>query len=149
MQYITRECPHCGYTFERLKPNYIALGNPYKKCPVCNNYVIFNNFNEWEIMSFWKKFKYIWAIFWSILTRILMKIVVGLIVIVILSNYLEIFNILLESNIKFLFIAGIILYEFIKWIKLGKNAINESKKRTQDEEYLNKLYILQKEKEKK
>ena len=29
MKYVTRKCPHCGYTFERLKPDYIGLGNPY------------------------------------------------------------------------------------------------------------------------
>ncbi|MFW6016481.1 MAG: hypothetical protein ACOCRK_08580 [bacterium] len=145
MRYVTRKCPYCGYTFERLKPDYIGLGNPYKKCPKCRRHVRFDNINEWELMGFWKKFNYILAIIWSTLLLCVGIILGSYLILLILSNYFELLNIVLGNNIKYLFSAGIVIYVFSKSIKLSIKEINESKIRTKNEKYYNLLYKLQQE----
>lgn len=55
--YVTRKCPKCKYSFERMALDWIAFGDPRIKCPRCGQIVVFKNIKEWKLrhplMRFW------------------------------------------------------------------------------------------------
>ena len=63
--YVRRKCPKCGYTLENFTQDYTAIGPPFAICPYCKAIIILDHINEWGLMSFGDKAKYLFLHFYS------------------------------------------------------------------------------------
>ena len=123
--YVWRSCPNCGYQIESGVSHYVAIGNPIYKCPSCGFQIKLDHINEWELMSFWKKFFHLLS---SLKTALFFSVAVGFLISII-TNIIN-----KEIDIIWLFIISPIIAFSFTTIMVIKN-ISNSKIRMKNPKY--------------
>ena len=127
MATVIKKCSRCKKAFE-VTGNYKGIGVPFKICPYCDEIIIDNSDDEWELKDTSEKIGFYFTMFWT-------AILYGLLIPIIYLIFNELSDNKPKEDIFFYFwILGILLFSIIVY-RIHLKDIKESEKRMKDPNY--------------